>query len=518
MPATLSAPRLYRSPELRLLEQAARPAPLMERAGAAAAALAQQLVSPAGGQVLILVGPGNNGGDALVAARLLRERFFAITVIFPGAADELPADAAAAYRRLLAAGGSCQTELTDACGSYALIIDGLFGIGLSRPLAAPYADLIAAANAIANRDACPLLALDCPSGLNADTGVAGPLCIRASHTLTFLTDKPGLHTADGPDYCGQLACADLAVDASALLAHTTNAGHLLTAATLGSCLAPRRHNSHKGSHGSAGILGGAAGMLGAALLAGRAALKLGAGRVFVGLRDERAPAVDPLRPELMLRDAAGLLATPLEALAVGPGFGGYGTAPNASLANETAQAEALLSRCLDFVGPLVIDADALNLISRSLDLQQRLRTRVSPTLLTPHPAEAARLLACDTASVQADRVAAACQLATSFNAHVALKGCGTVIAGSDGSWAINPTGNAGLASAGTGDVLTGMTVALLAQGAAPATALATAVYLHGAAADLLVTLGDGPLGLAADELVDAARRLLNQAIRQQAGR
>lgn len=493
---------LYRAAALRLIEQAAHPAPLMERAGAATAALAQRLATPAAGPLLILVGPGNNGGDALVAARLLRERFFDLCVVFPGDAASLPVDAAAAYRRLLAAGGTTRPDLPDA-EHYALIIDGLFGIGLGRPLNGVYAELVAAANRLASRHACPLLALDCPSGLNADTGQAGPVCINASHTLTFIAAKPGLYTADGPDHCGSIVCDELAIDAASLVPAAT-AGTLLGPAIVSACLPPRRYNSHKGSHGSAGIVGGAPSMLGAAILAGRASLKLGAGRVFVGLRDPHAPPFDPQRPELMLRSAGQLLSTALDALAVGPGFGqdSHGGQP----------AGELLAACLAFTGPLLVDADALNLIAVNDDLQHALAARTSATLLTPHPTEAARLLGSDTATVQADRIAAALSLARRFNAEVALKGCGTVLASPDGQWSINPSGNAGLASAGSGDVLSGMALALLAQGAAPATALAAAVHLHGSAADALVAAGDGPIGLAADELADAARRLLNSLI------
>lgn len=508
-PSSTASPHLLsRVAELRQIEavaQAADAQPLMERAGAAAAELAQQLVTPAGGPVLILVGPGNNGGDALVAARLLRERFFTVTVIFSGNPANLPADAAAAYSRFIAAGGRIDEHLsqTEQLPRHALIIDGLFGIGLSRAVDAPYADQIVLANTLAARDACPLLALDCPSGLNTDTGQAGPLCISATHTLTFIVDKPGLHTADGPDHCGEISVADLAIEATLLTTATANrAGELLTPANFATALQARRQNSHKGSYGSAGILGGAPGMLGAAILAGRAALKLGAGRVFVGLRDTRAPAFDPVRPELMLRSADELLSTTLDALAAGPGFGKNGTHDQA--ANE------LLARCLAFAGPLVLDADALNLIAADDSLQHTVACRQAPTLLTPHPTEAARLLGCDTATIQADRIAAGQALATQYNAEVALKGCGTVLVSPGGAWRINPTGNPGLASAGSGDVLTGMIVAFLAQGTTPAVALAAAVYLHGAAADALVASGTGPIGLAADELPDAARYLRNQ--------
>jgi len=240
-------------------------------------------------------------------------------------------------------------------------------------------------------------------------------------------------------------------------------------------------------------------MMGAALLAGRAALRLGAGRVFVGLLDLRLLGVDPLQPELMLRpahDAIGLAG----ALAVGPGLG------------QADAALELLRTAIGAEAPLVLDADALNLLAQHPVLAGRLRRRPLPTILTPHPAEAARLLDCETGAIQQDRIAAALELARRFNACVVLKGCGSVLAAPDGHWAINPTGNAGMASAGMGDVLTGMVAALLAQGWEAWPALAGAVWLHGDAADRLVEQGIGPIGLAAGELIDEARASLNALV------
>jgi hydroxyethylthiazole kinase-like uncharacterized protein yjeF len=493
-----SATPLYRAASLRQIEQSCQLQPLMERAGSAAAELAQQLAlhrAPTDGSpVLILAGPGNNGGDAFVVGRLLRECFFDVHLLFPGDAAQLPAEAAAAYQRYRAAGGDIITAIPEHA-RYVLIIDGLFGIGLSRPIDGAYAELIASANALAVRHRCPLLALDCPSGLDADSGRAGPVCIRASHTITFIAAKPGLFTADGPDQAGKVSIANLDLEPTSIASAD---GELVGTNAFATYLKPRKRNSHKGSYGNAGILGGAPGMLGAAFLAGRAALKLGAGRVFVGLRDPRAPGFDPQRPELMLRDAEQLLATPLTALAVGPGLG------------TDDGASALLSQALSFAGPLLLDADALNLLAADSSLRHELAARrQQPTLLTPHPSEAARLLACSTEEVQAERIAAACQLASHFHAHVALKGCGTIVANPDGRWRLNASGNPGLASAGSGDVLSGMAVALLAQGWDAEAALAGAVYLHGAAADALVAQGTGPLGLAADELADAARQQIN---------
>jgi hydroxyethylthiazole kinase-like uncharacterized protein yjeF len=263
-------------------------------------------------------------------------------------------------------------------------------------------------------------------------------------------------------------------------------------------LAPRAANTHKGDYGSLGIIGGAPGMAGAALLAGRAALKLGTGRVYVGFLAD-APAFDPLQPELMLRDAGEVIALDnLTALAVGPGLG------------RSQQAHDVLGDALRETLPLVLDADALNLIAAHDTLAHAVQTRSGPTLMTPHPAEAARLLHTDTTAVQNDRVAAALQLAGQYRSAVVLKGAGSICALPDGRWVINTTGNPGMASAGMGDVLTGMVGALLAQRVNSEMALLAAVHLHGAAADDQVKNGTGPAGLTAGEVTDRARTMLNR--------
>ncbi|HSQ03028.1 MAG TPA: NAD(P)H-hydrate dehydratase, partial [Burkholderiales bacterium] len=316
------------------------------------------------------------------------------------------------------------------------------------------------------------------------------------HTVTFIGLKPGLLTLDGPDHCGTLHVADLAIDAAGLLPPH---GSIIGQALLRDAVRPRALNTHKGDFGSVGIVGGATGMVGAALLAGRAALKAGAGRVYLGLLAAGAPAVDFVQPELMLRASDEVLALQhLTALAVGPGLG----------QNEAAL--SVLSRALESTVPLVIDADGLNLIGARNGLKQTLQARKAPTVLTPHPAEAARLLGCRTDEVQGDRLAAALRLASSLCCGVVLKGAGSICAWPDGTWAINDSGNPGMASAGMGDVLTGLIAALLAQGCDARTALAAGVHLHGAAADDLVAQGHGPVGLTAGELVDAARSLINR--------
>ncbi len=474
----------------------------MQRAGAAAAEWACELAADRGDPLLVLAGPGNNGGDAFEMARLLRVRFFDVRLVFAGEPDSLPTDAAAARRRFLDAGGLVLAEIPD-ISRWSLIVDGLFGIGLARAPAGRYAEWIDTANRLAKRDGCPLLALDCPSGLNADTGQVFSPAIQATHTITFIAAKPGLFTADGPDQCGEIKVADLALD----VATTAEAdARLISTDAFAALLRPRRNNTHKGSFGSAGILGGSESMVGAAFLAARAALRLGAGRVYLGMLDPAAPAVDPLQPEIMIRRAEALFQADLQALACGPGLG------------KSPEALRLLEQSIKAPVQLVLDADALNLLAEDSQLEADLRSRPLPAILTPHPAEAARLLGCSVGDVQADRLKAAGELADRYHCHVALKGCGTVIATTiestasptvDGKIWLNSTGNPGMATAGMGDVLSGMIAALLAQNWPADLALLAGVHLHGAAADCLVAEGIGPVGLTAGEVINAAHTLFN---------
>lgn len=482
---------------------ATKPQPgLMQRAGTAAADWVRELTGDRPDPILVLVGPGNNGGDALVcAAELLRLGYACCCVGLP-ANDKTPVDAQAAHAAFLAVGGVLHTDIPEQTHyRFSLIVDGLFGIGLNQPLAAPYADWVEAANTLSLLDNVPLLALDIPSGLHGDTGVAQAVCITATHTLTFIADKPGLLTGDGPDHCGAVEICTLDIAAALRdLANPADGGTVNGPELWADDLPQRGLNTHKGDAGSAGLLGGAPSMTGALLLAARSALHIGTGRVYaapLGSTQAGAPSVDPLQPEVMFRDPAGLRKAPLTALGVGPGLG------------RDNVSRAVLASVLDFTGPLVLDADALTLLPPFAD---RLARRTEPTLLTPHPGEAASLLGIDVAAIEANRIGAAQQIAERYNATVVLKGCGSIIATPDGQWWINTTGNPGMASAGMGDVLTGITTGLLAQGMAPAQALCAAVWLHGAAADICVESGDGPYGLTASEVILAARTLLNSLI------
>jgi len=462
----------------------------MERAGLAAAELARKLCGDDAKSILVVAGPGNNGGDALEAAAHLKRWFFRVSVVFAGEREKLPRDARAALGKWEAAGGTLLPGIPDA-ERFDLAIDGLFGIGLKRPLAGRHAALVEALNALR----VPVLALDIASGIDADTGAVMGCAVRASHTITFIAYKPGQLTLDGPDHCGELTLDTLGLDPPKLLAPE---GELLGADALATALSPRPRNFHKGQAGSVGILGGASGMVGAAVIAGRAALRCGAGRVYLGLLASRAPKLDAANPELMLRAPRALLEKGLlDVLVAGPGMG-----------KSEASARALRAALAAPV-PLVLDADALNLVGGRRALAEAAAKRKAATLVTPHPAEGARLLGESTRAVQADRVAAARGIAKRYRSLALLKGNGSVIAEPAGKFWINPTGNPGMASAGMGDALAGIVAALCAQGAAPLAAMLAGVYLHGAAADALAAAGTGPVGITASEVIDSARSILN---------
>ncbi|WP_208277502.1 NAD(P)H-hydrate dehydratase [Massilia oculi] len=495
---------LYTVAQLRAIEQAAYanlvPGTLMQRAGKAAADYALELLGDRRDRpVLVLAGPGNNGGDALEAAANLAEAGVDATVLhLPGRRDA-SAETAAAYERARA-GSVGWIDMLPPGAEWGLVIDGLFGIGLERPVDGDYREVVVGLETIH----CPVLALDVPSGLDADTGaVIGPdgIAVRATHTITFLGDKPGLHTADGRDHAGEVSVDMLGVGIEALpRAMAQLNGMPLFAGRF----TARRHNTHKGSFGDVAIVGGAHGMAGAPVLSARGALYAGAGRVYVAALNT-PPGYDSSQPEIMFRSADDFDFFG-RTLVIGPGMG------------DSANAIRLLAKALDSDSPLVIDADALNLIGASPDLQSRLAQRTAPAVLTPHPLEGARLLGMTAGVVQSDRLASAREMALRTNATVILKGSGTVIARPDGEVLVNPTGNAGLATAGSGDVLAGICGALLAQGWTGWEAAAAATWIHGAAADALVDEGVGPIGMTAGELPAAVRKVLNRLVKDAASR
>jgi hydroxyethylthiazole kinase-like uncharacterized protein yjeF len=490
---------LYTVAQIRAIEQAVLdnlPAgTLMQRAGKAVADAALALLpkDKPDRRILIAVGPGNNGGDALVAALELAMRGVTISIVMPVAPGQLSQDAKNALDK---ANSSLISFIELTClrkdHGWDLAIDGLFGIGLTRQVQGEFRALVNYLNSLS----CPVLSIDVPSGLNADEGsLIGPdgVAVKASTTISFIANKPGLHTLHGRDHAGTVMVNDL--DISRIVfkepVATLNRPELFC-----SSIHPRTHASHKGSHGDLFVMGGASGMAGAVLLAARAGAMTGAGRVFAGFLDT-APPFDPVHLELMCRSAASLHPT-RGAIVVGPGMG------------MSREANDLLSRMLSTDLALVIDADALNLLAVEPGLQQRLIQRRAAKLLTPHPLEAARLLEIPVDEIQRDRLDTAKKLATKFQSVVILKGSGTVIASFDNSLVINTTGNPALATAGTGDVLAGLCGSLLAQQWPVWDAALAAVWIHGDAADCMVNEGIGPIGITAPELLPYLRKSLNQ--------
>lgn len=456
---------------------------LMRRAGAAAAIWIEQRCAARPLRVLIVCGPGNNGGDGYCAAVELTRRGHAVDCVALVAAGGDEASAAATD--WAATGGRTLASLPDQWDSYDAVVDAVVGIGATRPLAG------AAAQFAARSRARPVLALDVPSGLDADTGawIDGVPGVQAAATLTFIADKPGLHTGAGSAAAGPVTVAPLDVPAPAASAD------LITPADFAALLRPRGRDTHKGSFGDVAVVGGNLGMVGAALLAGRAALRLGAGRVFVDCLGAPELRLDPLQPELMLRTHVGLRPS---AWVLGCGLG----------TDAVALGALRIALHADATIPLVIDADGLVLLAQEAGLAEQLRARTA--VITPHPGEAGRLLGVDARAIQRDRLAHASTLAARTGATVVLKGAGTVIAAPDGTVSINPTGGPALATAGTGDVLAGMIGALLAQGASAGEAARGAVWLHGAAADAVGV----DVGLLASELPARAAALWARLRRQ----
>lgn len=470
-------------------------AELMERAGRAAFDLVRERW-PGARRIAVLCGGGNNGGDGYVVARLAAEAGLQPVVHALVAPERLRGDALTMARRAAAAGidiRACGDEvptLTDAD----LIVDALFGTGLRGPLRPEAVPLVEAVN----RASAPVLAIDIPSGLDADTGQAAGAVVRADCTITFIGVKRGLLTGAGPAFAGATVFAGLGVPPE--VHARVDAGCERTAyADFLARLGPRRRDAHKGSNGHVLVVGGDHGFGGAVLMAASAAARCGAGLTTVATRPEHCAAILARQPEVMARGIATAAdLDPLIARATvvvaGPGLGRH------------AWGEALLTRVLAASRPLVLDADALNLLASGVDAEPAGAAPVR--ILTPHPGEAARLLATTVAAVEADRFAAVTALSARYRATALLKGAGTLIASSGAPIAVNTSGNPGMASGGMGDVLSGVIGALLAQGLDAHDAARFGALLHGMAADHAVA-DDGERGLLATDLLPHLRRLVN---------
>ena len=478
-----------RSAEQRALTLQTQPHALMARAGWAASRLARA-VAPHMQRVCVAAGPGNNGGDGLVAALHLHRAGTQVMVWMPIPAATTPPEDAAWALQLAQEAGVPVCTLNPFADDTALppdlVIDALLGLGASRAPTDALAQAIARVNAWA-RAGTPVLALDLPSGLHTDTGAClGTEAVQATHTLALLTLKPGLFTGQGRDHTGTVWLDDLGI----------NAGPATTVLVSPPLRHARQHNAHKGSFGDVLVVGGAPGMTGAAWLAAQASLAAGAGRVYVSLLDETVAALPSVHAELMQRQQAWLMSPErLAAHTVVCGCGGG--QPVAST----------LPPLLLHTARLVLDADALNAIAADTQLAHLLRQRIQhglKTVLTPHPLEGARLLGSTAAQVQSDRLSAAAQLADQFQCTVLLKGSGTVLTAPGALPMINPTGNASLASAGTGDVLAGWLAGRWSQVPAetPQQVAAWAAWEHGHAADTFAGAEHGA-PLRASDLIEA---------------
>jgi hydroxyethylthiazole kinase-like uncharacterized protein yjeF len=432
---------------------------------------------PSARRLQVLCGAGNNGGDGYLLALQAHEAGMAVTVVALAPSD------GAARGRYLAAGGKVVGHWANEHAD--VIVDAIFGIGLARAPAGAVADVIAAVN----DSGVPVLAIDVPSGLSADTGTCPGVAILATATVSFIGWKRGLFTQEAADHCGELELASLGLD-DAAIAHLTPDATLMTPHGL-----PRRPRmANKGLYGHVLAIGGNHGTGGAILLAATAALRTGAGLVSVATRAENIVALHAARPELMpfavdgpqsLEDGLAKASV----LAVGPGMG------------QGAWGHALWLTALDSGKPLVLDADGLNLLAATA------RRFTTPVVLTPHPGEAGRLLGCSTPELQADRFASVRELARRYNAVVVLKGSGSLVAAPDGRLDVCPWGNPGMAGGGMGDLLTGIIAGLMAQGEEAFAAASLGVALHARAGDIAARQGER--GLLAGDLLDPLRGLVN---------
>ena len=479
---------------------------LMERAGAGTVDFIEGRFGPLSGKrVTIVCGKGNNGGDGLVVARLLRQRHATVTVLLLAPVAELSRDATVMFRRWLRVGKTSSikpfrsAEQAEALltGSE-LIVDALLGTGLSTPVTGAYREAIR----LMNQAGRPIVAVDMPSGIHADDGALLGHAIRATATVTFGLPKLGLYLGAGIDHAGFIKVVDIGIPA-AYVDDIDSRTLLITEDTVRAALPSRPASSHKGTYGHAGILAGSVGKTGAAALAAKAALRIGAGLVTVGVP---ASVNDVLEAKLLeamtvpLPDTkAGTLGRAgfdrvlafiqaRTAVAIGPGL---------STHPETVELVQSLMKHLD--RPSVLDADALNALASHAASLTECKT---PPILTPHPGEMARLEVDATSqSVNADRLGTARRFARERGVFLVLKGARTVVARPDGLLMVCPTGNPGMATAGTGDVLTGMLVGLLAQGVPSWEAACAATYLHGAAGDLAARRL-GPAGMIAGDLLE----------------
>ena len=484
--------KLYRAADVRQLDRIAIEAfaipgfDLMTRAGEAAFA-ALQVRWPDARRIVVVCGAGNNGGDGFVVARLARAQGLDVSVMTTSL-ESLKGDAKLAYESMIAAGVESQAITSELLADADVIVDALLGTGLDREVEGALRDAIVEMNG----STAPVFAIDIPSGLNADSGAVMGEAINAAATISFIGLKQGMLTGDGPARCGEILFDDLDIPLAAY-DKVAAAAERIKYDDLSALLPPRVRTTHKGDCGHVLVIGGAPGMSGAVRLAGEAALRCGAGLVTIATAVEHAAMINHARPELMVHGVNGAnelrpLMKKAGVIAIGPGLG------------RSRWGMAMLDAALSGDVPLVVDADALNLLA----VEPHLR---DDWILTPHPGEAARLLNISTTEVQAERFSTIDKLQCMYGGVVVLKGSGTLVLDQDGATSLCDSGNPGMASGGMGDVLTGVVAALIAQGLELAVAARLGVCLHASAADRASVAGER--GLLASDLMPHLRKLVN---------
>ena len=477
---------------------------LMERAGEGVVHVLEQTYGPMREKrVSIVVGKGNNGGDGLVVGRLLMKQGAKVRVHMLADPATLTDDTRTNFIRYRDLGGafvapppSSSRHLLNALEESEVVVDAIFGTGLDKPIEGVFAEVIESVNA-RNR---PIVAIDIPSGLSGDSGAVLGSAINATHTVTLALPKRGLFLGHGITHSGNISVTDIGIPSTAIDAAAAST-RLITGSHVATHLPIRPRDAHKGTFGHVGIIAGSVGKTGAAVLASQAALRTGAGLVSLAIPATLNDILESMLIEAMtipIPDTpARAFGTPSiapliefangkTAVAIGPGIGTHSQTIN-----------VIMQLIPQLTMPCVIDADGLNAVATNRAI---LHAANAPVILTPHPGEMARLLGCTTADVSHDRIGSATELSKTTRTIVILKGARTLVAFPNGSVGICPTGNPGMATAGTGDALTGIIAGLLGQGLAPAAAATVGVYLHGFAGDIAAT-AHGSYGMLASDVV-----------------
>ncbi|MCC5791866.1 MAG: NAD(P)H-hydrate dehydratase [Legionellaceae bacterium] len=460
---------------------------LMQRAAQAAFARIQ-LYYPDLPSLAVFCGAGNNGGDGLLLAALAQANGIATQVYLAKGVEKLAGNVSKAAKAAINAGIVLAPLVAYPQVQADLLVDALLGIGIKGAVHGKTAEVIGWLNA----QPVPVVSLDVPSGLDANTGEVLGMAVKATHTISFIGAKTGLYTADGPDHAGEIFVASLELDT--VLQRIQPTAKLVTSTTIRTDLPPRAKNCHKGHFGHVLLIGGGRGMPGAIMLAAKAALRVGAGLVTVATRKEHVGAVAAWLPEAMCHGisyahALNPLLKKATVLVIGPGMG------------TDRWAQALYKKAICWPGLKVVDASALAMLAAS-------PSQDNQRVLTPHPGEAALLLQTSGAAVQQDRLAALQELHQHYGGTIVLKGCGSLIAANNHLPYLCAAGNPGMATGGTGDVLSGVIAGLMAQGQSPFNAAALGVFVHAKAADRAALL-QGVRGLLASDLIDYLAKVVN---------